>query len=68
MTYEEFVAEIMTAAAECPKELRLGQSVYNITEDRYHVGHKAMDLGMDCFYDDSRIDEFLQKAWDFVKG
>ncbi len=48
-------------------QLRLGQSVYNITEERYHVGHKAMDLGVDCFNDDSRIDEFLQKAWEFVK-
>lgn len=67
MTYEEFVNEIKTAAAGCPAEWRRGQSVFNVIEERYHVGHKVRELGADCFYDDSLIEKFIRKAWDFVR-
>lgn len=66
MTYEEFVTEIKTAVAGCPKELRRGQSTFNVVEERFHVAHLVQAKGIDCFYDDSKIGVFLREAWGFV--
>lgn len=67
MTYEEFVTEIKTVVAVCPKEWRRGQSVFNIVEERFRVAHEVQANGLDCFYDDSKIEAFLREAWCFVK-
>lgn len=44
---------------------RLGQSVFNLL-DTAQYGHLSrivqMDYGIDCFYDDDKIDEFIERA------
>lgn len=44
---------------------RLGQSVFNLL-DTLQYGHLSrivqMEYGIDCFYDDDKIDEFLKCA------
>lgn len=61
--YETFASEILNT--ECPKEWRLGQSVFNIVEAKYgEVAREVQFLDrIDCFYDDTRIEDFLKAVY-----
>lgn len=65
MKYETFASEILNLAQECPREWRPGQSVFNIVESM--CGNIAREVqfqdGIDCFYDDTRIEPFLKAVY-----
>ena len=49
---------------EKPKELRDGQFVFNYIDKKYGVA-RAVQFSeeIDCFYDDSKIEAFIKKAF-----
>ncbi len=48
---------------EKPKDWRLGQFVFNMIDQLYGIArHIQFVEKVDCFYDDSKIDIFLEKA------
>ena len=70
MTKEEFVSEVKSVAGKMRKdhpELRKGQAIFNVVDDRSfnNVARIAQfDYGVDCFYDDSMIEPFLDKCYE----
>lgn len=61
---EKFLKDVWDKVAECPKDWRPGQAVFNIVESEYGVAREVKDEdGIDCFYDNGYIDMFLEKAW-----
>ena len=72
MTKEEFIKEVTDIADRwCERfpELRRGQAIFNCVDDNYgpvarKVQHKD---NVDCFYDDSLIDEFFDHCWEYMK-
>lgn len=79
-TFEEYKAEILEKAESIRKEhpeLRLGQVIYNHLHELYKCGLNSFskvfdlnidDLDIDPFYDDSKIDSFLEFIYEnFVK-
>lgn len=65
MKFETFAIEILNLAQECPKEWRLGQSVFNIVEAKYGYITREVQFqdGIDCFYDDTEIEDFLKAVY-----
>lgn len=68
MTKEEFKSNIKTAAGIERKKypmLRKGQAIFNEADNYNHVARIAQfDYGVDCFYDDTMIEPFLDKCWE----
>lgn len=61
---DEFRASILTAMLNKPKEWRDGQFVFNYIDDIYCVArHVQYYDGVDCFYDDTKIDEFINRSY-----
>lgn len=58
MTLEEFKNSIYNI--EKPSHWREGQFVFNIIDQLYKVARKVQfEDGIDCFYDNSKIDQFI---------
>lgn len=75
LTKEEFIAKVLAAANKERKshpELRKGQSVFNEVDSNpeYHQVSRIcqFDYGIDCFYDDSCVNLFLDKCYELYKG
>lgn len=67
-TYDEFVQDVWSLVEDCPKSWRKGQSVFNVIDDTYGVARIVQfEDHVDCFYDDTKIDEFMQKAYEKLK-
>ena len=65
MTVEELRKEIYSH--EKPKEWREGQFVFNMVNRLYDVARDVQfDYGVDCYYDDNQIDEFLIKSVEVI--
>lgn len=65
MTVEELKNEIFSY--ERPKDWREGQFVFNMVNHLYGVARTVQfSCGVDCFYNDSKIDEFLIKAVEII--
>lgn len=62
ITVEELKKEI--SAAKFPKNWRKGQSVFNYIDNVYGGVARIIQFkyGIDCFYNDDNIEEFLNKA------
>lgn len=61
MTKQE-LKEIIFSSPK-PKNWRDGQYVFNYIDQVYGIArHIQFKEGIDCFYDDSKIDVFLEKA------
>ena len=61
LTKEELLKEIF----DCPKSnyIRRGQHVFNYIDRKYNVARDVQFLdNIDCFYDDSKIDMFIECA------
>lgn len=64
MTLEEFKASIGKGIKNLPSNWRRGQKVFNFIEENYHVARKVQfEDHIDCFYDDSKIDEFINASY-----
>lgn len=65
ITVEELKKEI--SEIEFPKNWRKGQSVFNYIDNVYGIARTIQfKWGIDCFYNDNNIDEFLNKAVEVI--
>ena len=65
ITVEELKKEI--SEIEFPKNWRKGQSVFNYIDNVYGVSRTIQfKYGIDCFYNDDNIDEFLNKVVEII--
>ena len=65
ITLEELRKEIYSHKK--PKEWREGQFVFNMVNRLYDVARDVQfDYGVDCYYDDNQIDEFLIKSVEVI--
>lgn len=68
MTFGDFKNEIARVIENRPKSWRKGQAVFNYIESKYGVARSVLfEDGIDCFYRDDQIEEFLQKAYERIK-
>lgn len=70
LTKDEFKGLILHDAGTMRKSypmLRKGQSIFN-TVDPEISRHVQFVKGIDCFYDDSKIDEFLDACYDCYRN
>ena len=69
MTYNEFVAQVWEKVATSPQCWRKGQAVFNVIDENWDVAREVQFVdGIDCFYDDDKIQEFIDHAWVIVKN
>ena len=65
ITVEELKKEI--SKIEFPKNWRKGQSIFNYIDNVYGIARTIQfKWGIDCFYNDNNIDEFLNKAVEII--
>ena len=63
MTREELAEEVFREAANRPSYIRFGQFVFNYIEEHYGVARQVQFIdGVDCFYRDDKVLEFLEKS------
>lgn len=64
MTFGDFKNEIDNVIINRPKSWRKGQAVFNYIDAKYDIARSVQfNDGVDCFYRDDQIEEFLQKAY-----
>jgi hypothetical protein len=64
MDWSLFEKSVMDLAGKKPAEWRKGQAVFNAVDTLYGVARTVQFVdGVDCFYDDSVIPDFLYRAW-----
>lgn len=64
-TKEVFLRKIYEEAKKMQPIQRKGQSIFNATELLYQVGRVVqMHDGVDCFYNDNQINQFLDLAYE----
>lgn len=69
ITFEQFNNEIKTALKDKPSWSRDGQFVFNYIDKYYHVAREIQFIdGIDCFYNDNIIDEFILAAFNKLKN
>ena len=67
MTPKELKDEIFSV--EKPKNWRDGQFVFNYVDEVYGVARIAQfTYRVDCFYDDTRIDEFIATCCEIINN
>ena len=69
MEFEVFRNEVLTAMDSKPKNWRDGQFVFNHIDVEYGVARSVQFIdGVDCFYDDSKIEEFITRSYEYIKN
>lgn len=69
MTYEDFITEVWARVYDCPPIWRRGQAVFNVIDKYWGVARDVQFIdGVDCFYNDSCIQEFIDHAWVLIKS
>ena len=65
MSYEDFIVLVWEKVRDYPKGLRKGQAVFNAVEEIFGgvAGDVQLIDGVDCFYLDEKIDDFLNCVW-----
>lgn len=64
---EEFDSIIGEAIKQMPDNWRKGQKVFNAIDREFGVAREVQfHRGVDCFFDDSKIEEFKDKAYDVI--
>lgn len=62
--YEDFKDLVMKKVGECPRCWRKGQAVFNVVDEQFNVAREVQFVdNVDCYYDDTKIEEFLRHAW-----
>lgn len=70
ITFDDFKNSIYNAIENRPRTWRKGQACFNFIEYKYHVARKVEfdnDNPVDCFYDDTKIDAFIEQSWKYIK-
>jgi hypothetical protein len=66
--FKDFKEEVMEAMKNKPEQWRDGQFVFNYINEKYGVArHIQYITGVDCFYDNNKIDEFIRHSYDALK-
>lgn len=69
MTMEDFFEDVMTALENKPENCQEGQFIYNYIQKEYGVANSVRRIdGVDCFYDNSKIEEFIDRAYNYFIG
>ena len=71
ITFEEFRNEVLSAneMGHKPCCWRDGQFVFNYIDVEYGVARSVQFIdGVDCFYDDSKIEEFITRSYEYIKN
>lgn len=69
MTFEEFRTDVLSAMKDKPKEWRDGQFVFNYIDSEYGVArYVQFNEGVDCFYRDNVIEEFIKTSYEYIKN
>lgn len=67
MTYEDLKKEVFEALKTKPTCLRDGQFIFNYIDKKYSVARIVQfEKHIDCFYDDSCINEFIAKSCETI--
>lgn len=68
LTFKEFEKETLDATEAFPTHWRFGQKIFNYIDLAYPgLGrHLQMGCGVDCFYNDNIVSEFLKTAYDVI--
>ena len=67
MTYEEFREDVLNGIKAFQNNWRKGQKVFNYIDSKYRVARKVQfDYGVDCFYRDDLIEEFIREAYKLI--
>lgn len=68
MTFVEFREEIFNAMKDKPSQWRDGQFVFNYIDEVYGVARIAQfNRGVDCFYFDDKIEEFILCCYNILQ-
>ena len=68
LTLEEFRNEVLAEMQNKPTNSRPGQFVFNYIDTKYSVARSVQFIdGVDCFYNDNKIDEFIDRAYEFYR-
>lgn len=60
-----FAEDVMDFVKNKPDNWRDGQAAFNYIDGKYHVAREVQfEDKVDCFYDDGKIDEFIDKSFD----
>ena len=63
-SYEDFRDFILDGVGSCPNEWRRGQAVFNLVDKYTSVARNVQfNDKVDCFYNDTEIDHFLECVW-----
>lgn len=69
MTFEDFKQDIFENIQALPLTWRRGQKVFNYIDKKYGIAREVQfKHGVDCFYRDEYIDDFIKKAYDVFKS
>lgn len=65
LTFEQFKAKVLFYADnQRPFSWRRGQAVFNYIDSKYSVARDVQFLdGVDCYYNDDVIDQFILLSW-----
>ena len=68
MEKSEFISQIYKKVGTYPRGLRIGQSIFTAVDELFGVARDAQFLdNVDCFYDDNKISQFSDCAWERYK-
>lgn len=68
MTLEEFKKIVEWGVEDFPKNWNIGKRVYAFIDHEYGVAKDVQFKDeIDCFDDDSKVDEFIEKSFNRVK-
>jgi hypothetical protein len=69
MTYQEFYNEIENVIKNKPEYYRKGQAIFNYIDQKYNVARIVQfKYGVDCFYDDEKIDDFINQSYKIIQS
>ena len=69
MTFEELKNEVYSAMESKPQQWRKGQFVFNYIDMNYGVARTVQFKdGVDCFYRDEMIDDFLEHSLNYINN
>ena len=67
ITKQQLTAELDKFLEEKPKTWRNGQAIFNYVDMKYNVAREAQfRYGIDCFYNDEKIDVFIDKCVELI--
>ena len=66
--FKDHVKHIAKSIIEESPHIRYGQAVFNYVDEKYGVARIVQfNYGIDCFYDDTKVEQFLDKCYELIK-